>query len=154
MEKLNEKDLVAKAKETMAVDEEIRRGQLEPGKPLPSNVVNPLPGSAGHYCLDPNGNYQPKWMSLRINRTSEDMPSRQPFNLIRGDKDGKPVHQRWNVKLGIWVDVPPEIIQILGTTEVEEVSFDIRNANPITDDGAQVVTKRIPRFSYSVMPSA
>ena len=142
---LNEAKL-AKAASTAVSESEMTKSQLVPGKPLPEGVDNPPIGQVGHYCEDPQGNYQPSWMQLMIHKTHDDMPERQYF------RSGK---ASWRVKTGTWVDVPPEIITLLSNTVVEEIEMDLRTANPLSEDGGvQRVVNRIPRFSTSILPSA
>jgi hypothetical protein len=142
--KISEKDLVQSADAAIKV-EEFESSQIVAGQPIPDDIENPDPGRPGHYCLDIDGNYQPKWTCLHIHRTSNDTPERQFFAC------GK---RTWRVKTGQWVDVPPEIITILNLTVMQEIEMDITKANPIADRGVEKVVREIPRFSTSVMPSA
>lgn len=141
---LDEKALVVKADSAVA-EEELKSAVAVPGKPLPEDYDNIEIGKLGHLCLDPQGNYQPTWSSLMIHRTHDGIPERQYF--CNGT-------QSWRVKTGDWVDVPPEIISLLECTVQEEVEMDITKANPLMEDNVIRVTRKIPRFSTNILPSA
>lgn len=116
-----------------------------PGKPLPEGLVNKPAGVYGHFCLDPRGNYQPRWASLKIHKQHENMPQRQYFN-----HNGK----SWLVTVGAWVDVPPEILILLGYTEQEIISMDLEQSNLLVDRNVPKVVDRVQRFGYTAIPSA
>jgi hypothetical protein len=142
--KISERDLVKSADNAIKV-EEFEKSQIIGGQPLPEDFENPDPGKPGHKCVDIDGNYQPLWTALHIHRTSDDTPERQFFACgIRS----------WRVRTGVWVDVPPEIINILNLTVMSEIEMDITKANPLADRGVERVVREIPRFSTSVVPSA
>jgi len=142
--RLDEKGLAKAAKSALS-EHEMEASQVIAGKPLPEGFVNPEIGKPGHYCLDPSGNYQPTWASLKIHKTGEDIPERQFF------QNGK---RHWRVQTGVWVDVPPEIINLLECMVLEEVEMDFRTANPLMTGGVSKVVNKIPRFSTSLIPSA
>ena len=142
--KISERDLVKSADNAIKV-EEFESSQTIAGGPLPDDFENPDPGQMGHKCVDIDGNYQPTWTCLHIHRTSDSMPERQFFAC--GVKT-------WRVRTGMWVDVPPEIINILNLTIMQEIEMDITKANPLADRGVVKTVREIPRFSTSVVPSA
>ena len=143
--KLNEEDLVGAAEETVAAEAIPKKDQIVSGRPLPEGFENPEIGKLGHYCIDPKGRYQKNWYQLKIAKTDESMPSRQYF--CNGASE-------WWVKIGVWVDVPPELMSVLENAEVEVIEMDVRNANLLTDEGVRKVVNKVPRFSYQVLPSA
>ena len=126
-------------------EKDLEKSQVVKGKPLPEDFVNPEPGEPGHKCLDPEGNYQPDWTCLHIHRVDDGTPNRQFF--AAGSRT-------WRVRTGEWVDVPPDIIEILRGTTKTEIEMDITKANPISDRGVEKVIRKIPRFSTSQMSSA
>jgi len=115
-----------------------------PGFPLPEGYNNPQAGSVAHLCLDSKGIYQPSWSSLKIHK-GDGMPTRQPFNCAG---------RRYRVLIGQWVDVPPEIIEVLSMAVVQSVryGYDISDALGQVE-GIEIVDET-PRFAYSVIPSA
>jgi len=115
------------------------------GKPLPEGFVNPPRGKPGHRCLDQRNLYQPKWFSLILHKINENMPQRQYFNM-----NGK----QWLVQVGVWVDVPKEIITLLGYTEQEVISMNMKDSDMITNRSVPMVVDRVPRFSTSMIASA
>lgn len=140
----NEYELAEQAAKKAAV-EAAEVGKPIAGQPLPHGIVNPPCGTPGHMCLDPKGLYQPTWYSLKIHKVSDNMPSRQYFNL-----NGK----SWYVTIGVWVDVPPEILIVLADTDQQVISMNIERSNLQTDRGVPVVVDVVPRFSYNSASSA
>lgn len=126
-------------------DEAMRHEGVVPGKPLPEDFDNPPLGDRGHLCLDPQGNYRPRWSCIKIHKMDENAPSYQFFNM-NGMKR--------KVKLGIWVDVPPFIVTLLDDCEEEVISMDIEKSNPLIHDHVPMVVDKHPRFSFSCNPSA
>ena len=123
---------------------------IEPGKPvhgksLPDGFENLAAGVYGHHCIDPRGIYRRNWVCLKLHKQHDNMPQRQYFN-----HNGK----SWLVEVGTWVDVPPEIMSLLSLTEQEVISMDIGQANLLIDRNVPKVVDRIPRFSYTAIPSA
>jgi len=114
------------------------------GDPLPEDFINPPAGDVNHKCLDPRGNYQPKWAQLRIAKGAN-LSKHQIFNCA-----GK----MWHVAIGGWVDVPPEVINVLGMTDQEVISMDIENANPLVDKFVPTVVDIVPRFNWGSRASA
>jgi len=118
----------------------------QPGQPLPEGFENaPIGAPRGHYCLDTRGRYQPDWYALKLHKTSDNMPHRQYFNM-----NGK----GWYVEVGVWVDVPPQIVTILGYTEQQVISMDVTSQALMSERGATKVVDVVPRFSYTFVPSA
>ncbi len=115
------------------------------GKPLPVGFINPAAGTYGHFCVDPRGVYRKNWLCLKLHKQHENMPQRQYFN-----RNGK----SWLVEVGAWVDVPPAIMSLLGLTEQEVITMDLEGANLLIDRNVPQVVDRIPRFSYTAIPSA
>jgi len=117
----------------------------QPDEPLPKGFTNPPAGQAGHRCLDPNGVYRPSWFSLLLHK-SEGMPERQPFNCA-----GK----KYSVRVGDWVDVPPEIIEVLRMSEHAMVAYDERQSGDLQSGPPRPrEVGRRPRFNYNVYASA
>ena len=142
-EQMNEQQMADMAQATIPKGPDPVR--FVPHKPLPEDFVNPVAGIVGHKCLDPRGNYKPDWYCLKLNKASENMPQRQYFN-----HNGR----EWLVEVGVWVDVPPQIITILSYTEQEVVSMDISKVNLVVDRSVPRVVDLVPRFSFSVLASA
>ena len=149
--KMDEARLASEAGAALAEKQEQQASEKELfvlGKPLPDDFVNPECGTMGHRCVQIVGGqqvYRPDWVQLKIHKLSENMPSRQFFCL-----NGR----QWYVQVGVWLDAPAEILGILERTEVEVISMDIQNANPLTTDGVEKVVERVPRFAYTSLPSA
>jgi len=116
------------------------------GRPLPPEFQNPPGGDINHLCLDPAGNYRPGWFQVKIHKTGETIGLARQFFNIGGYKA--------RVAVGMWVDVPAKIIMCLADTEREIHTMDIATANPLIENYVPLVIDTVPRFSYSVLPSA
>lgn len=141
-QRLNEEQL----KQMADKREGTRAGALpEAGKQLPRGFDNPEPGDSRHRCVDPHGAYQPSWYCLLLH-DGEGMPQRQSFNCAG---------RKYSVRVGEWVDVPPEIIEVLRSAEVSTVRYDqADDADLATGVPRPMSVARRPRFNYSVLPSA
>lgn len=136
--KLDEKKLAEAADSGVAVD------VVRDGRPLPDSIDNPQCGTYGHYCLDPQKNYQKSWYQLKLHKV-DGMPQRQWFNCA-----GK----KYKVLVGAWVDVPPWVIEVLSMCVEQQVrqGYDISDPLGMTER-TEIVDEK-PRFSYSSLPSA
>lgn len=116
--------------------------QWIPGKPAPEGAKNPPPGAPGHRCLDPDGKYQPTWFSVHIDR-GPTVPAQQYFASNGGG---------YRVRTGEWVDVPPEIVEVMRSCTY----IDTRTTVVNTTEGPkrQNQSVEVPRFSFSALPSA
>jgi hypothetical protein len=130
-----------------AVKRENQEPEPQPtrSQPLPEGFENPPPGEAGHKCTDLKKRYRPDWVCIYIDNT-HGVAGRLPIN--RTGKDGKPV--LWNVRTGMWVDVPRDIYENLASIKYDEVEYDPNATNPLYKDRGEVVRKTRPRFQISV----
>lgn len=141
---MDEQELADRAKESLPIKEEATPPGPKEGKRLPDDFINPAPGIQGHLCLDPNGIYRPNWVCLRIAKSNENMPQNQYFNM-----NGK----QWLVRIGGWVDVPPEIVTLLLYTDQEVISMDISGQALTVNQCVPKVVDLVPRFSYTALAS-
>ena len=114
------------------------------GQPLPDGFQNPPGGSMGHRCLDPRGIYHKDWYCLKLHK-SDGMPTRQHFNCA-----GK----SYKILVGAWVDVPPEIMNVLSMAVVQEIKHGYDISDPLGVAEKRLVVNETPRFSFSSIPSA
>ena len=116
------------------------------GKPLPSDFENPPSGEPIHRCIDQYGRYQPEWSQVFIHKTAL-VGSTQMF-LGKND-------EFYRVAVGTWADVPPEVVSALKETTYDQVEMAPKvEGTGLSTYGMQRVVNRIPRFQYSVVPSA
>ena len=150
MAKRDEAALMEEAKDLVVEEEVVLDAKKRAGHPLPEQIENPKIGTIGHYCLDPDGNFQPTWMQLMIHRTDDSVPTRQFFayNSTKGES------KTWYVSTGAWVDVPPELVGVLNDAVVEVIEMNVDKANPSLDPSVEKIVKKVPRFSYNLLPSA
>jgi hypothetical protein len=142
---MDERRLAEIASSRVKVEDDVEPGKPIPGRPLPEGLINPPCGQRGHYCVDPQGRYQPDWYALKLHKTSENMPQRQYFN-----QNGK----SWFVQVGTWVDVPPQILTILKYTEQQVISMDMTDTALRSGRSVPRVVDVVPRFSYTAERSA
>ena len=149
--KLNEAELIRKADE-VADAKELRGVIPIPDSRLPDGFENPPCGHQAHRCVDLNNIYRPKWFQVKLHR-GESMPDRLTFNGAG---------RQYSVKVGVWCDLPPEIVEVLSMCVVSELRAESENlpdAAQVTNQAAalaqavEVIDER-PRFSYTVLPSA
>lgn len=114
------------------------------GEKIPEDFPNPPVGEMGHYCMDPEGRYRPDFMQLKLHG-SKNMPSRQFFSVNKKSA---------YVRVGKWVDVPRFVITALSMTEIEKTHMDYDGTDLVLNDFVPKVVERVPRFAYSVFPSA
>ncbi len=115
------------------------------GVPLPEGFVNAEAGQPDHLCLDPKGRYQPTWSSVYISRSRE-TPERQYFL----DEKAQPIH----VRTDMWVDVPPSVVNALRTCRTARITRGSLSNEGLTSALAEVESAPLPRFQFSVIPSA
>lgn len=117
----------------------------DPGKPIPKRFDNPPPGEAGHKCIDLQGLYDPSWHCLLLHGY-EGAPKRQVFKCA-----GRP----YRVRYGQWVDVPPEIIEVLSMAEVATIkSAEVDEESLVAGPARPVIVGKTPRLNYSTRASA
>ena len=115
------------------------------GSQFPEKVANPDPGKTGHYCIDLKGRYDPTWKSVLIHKTPQ-TPDRQAFISENCEILG--------VRVGEWVDVPPEVAMTLEDTTIDRIMMQDVDNPDLAVMGQEVVVKSEPRFQYSVRDSA
>lgn len=114
------------------------------GKPIPSGFKNPEPGQVGRFCLDLEGNYNPRWVQLKIDKTREKQRDPQTF----------PLGKRWGIPLDKWVDAPPEVIIAL------QDAIETHHETTYSDDSVklgihpEIMPIERKRFFWSVIASA
>ena len=118
----------------------------EAGKKLPDGFVNPPIGKRGHLCLDPQGRYQPDWKSIKIHRTAQDMPDDLPF--VCAD------NQPRLVRIGVWVDVPPDMADAVTSIEETVRSQNFDKGLLMSGDPPEMQIITMPVYNVSVIPSA
>lgn len=136
----NESEM-AKLAEKVAVN---ARDGVEKGKRLPEDFVNPPLGDRKHLCLDLQGRYAPHWSQVQIVKG----------DLVGGSQFFNSAGRKKRLKVGVWGDCPPEVVEMLQDTVVEEMEMDIDAANPLVTDHVATVVNTIPRFNVRVIPSA
>jgi len=104
---------------------------------------NPEPGKDGHKCIMPDGRYNPKWKCIMISANDS-----TPDRVYAQSHDGSR-----SVKVGVWVDVPPEVATALTGAGHDETSTDNTKALGGPHQ-AKTVVRRVQRFSVSVRDSA
>jgi len=114
-----------------------------PGKPMPEDYENPKGGSMGHLCVH-DGIYQPTWSCLKLHKV-DGMPTRQSFNCAG---------RRYKVLVGVWVDVPPEVTNVLAMANVQHVKHGYNLSDALGAVEEREVVDETPRFGYSIIPSA
>lgn len=116
----------------------------EPGKPLAKKWRNPKCGKEGHYCVDRQGNYQPDFVQLFIQRGPTTAAS-LPFNNAQ-----EKTH--FFLPTDRWVDAPAWIVAHLRRA-VEDHMVEDPDADPRTHDEQprEIVEKR--RFFFEALPS-
>lgn len=119
--------------------------QLIAGMVPPPGFENPPRGEPSHRCLDSAGRYQPTWSCVYISRSRE-MPERQYFL----DENAQPIH----VTTDMWVDVPPSVVNALRSCRESRITRGTLTNEGLTKALAEVATNHVPRFQYSVVPSA
>lgn len=129
----------------MIIDGPRKDDSPAPGKALLPDHPNPPVGDPGHLCLDLQGRYQPDWLSLMIMETPNTQ-SHLPFN--------GPKRERWNVKVGVWVDVPPYVVQQLADLKYDDIKMDYKTDMGLSSDRVEVVKKTSLAFQFSYRPSA
>jgi hypothetical protein len=134
--------------EALAEKQKVEKTPTSPwvaGEPAPEDEENPPPGKPGHRCIDPQGRYQPTWMSLYLEKNA-DTPMRQ-YVSANNSAGG------YRITTGEWVDVPPEVVEVLRGCVYEEHEM---RAVPTADGDVrrERVTRQVPRFSLSSLPSA
>ena len=125
---------------------------VTPTVPLPKDLgawpeilPNPEIGKPGHFCLDPQNRYRKNWSSIYIHKNTQ-MPTRQSFL----DENANPLR----VMTGMWVDVPPCVVQTVQECNYEELSMSTKSDATGLATNMERVTKMTPRFQFSVVPSA
>jgi hypothetical protein len=146
----NEADLIREAEKEKMAEKEVPAPVH--GKPLPEGFVNPPGGHPGHRCVEPGtGRYNKTWFCLKLHG-GENMAQRQSFNCAG---------RKFSVRVGQWVDVPPEVIEVLATCTIQTLRAEAQNLPDLVGTSGSdplaaavdVVDER-PRFSYTAVPSA
>ncbi len=145
--------------ESQLLAEEARRGKpkvvveepqapefvFKDGQPLPEGFVNPPKGSVGHKCLDPQGVYRKSWHQLKLARIFDHQQDPQFFGC--GD-------QAYNVPLDVWVDVPPEIINVLADAVETHHEQIVTPESLLLGRRPTHITRSRSRFMYQSLASA
>ena len=115
------------------------------GRPMPKGFENPRPGEHGHFCHDPWGNYQPEWKSVLIHKVHDAQADPQSFPV-----GGR----RWQVKLGVWTDVPPEVVESLRSAVEEHHEMNFKPQDMVLGKEVEHKVTTRPRFFWQEMASA
>ena len=124
----------------------------EPGKPLPKGFDNPPPGDPGHRCIDLQGKYRPDWVCIRIEKTPQ-VQDRLPF-MVKESEDPKAVPQTYQVKTGMWVDVPKCLYEGAASLKYQKIETNFHSTDPLTKEGFEQVVEEKPALFVSALPSA
>lgn len=113
-------------------------------KPLPEGFENPPCGEDGHFCVTRGGIHMANWFQLKIFRIHAHQEDPQNF----------PLGRTLQVKLEVWTDVPPEIIESLKCAIEEHHDQDITDSTFMLGDVPEITTTTRRRFQYEHMKSA
>jgi len=115
------------------------------GLPLPPDTTNPPCGEHGHMCLDSFGKYQPSWAAVYIHKTPE-VPEAQAFFDDKADTILVPT--------GRWWDVPATVVRTLQDTRSPTITRESKSGHDLSSAMADPNRGTVPRWQYSVIPSA
>lgn len=120
--------------------------EIAEGRRLPEGFENPPCGTRGHRCIDFSGRYDPKgFVQLKIEKVREEQTDPQSFNCA---------DNHYNVPLGVWVDAPISIVNILD--DAVETTYEQQPVHDAISRGTFPTTKvnERRRFMYYVLESA
>lgn len=114
------------------------------GSPLPEGFKNPKCGNEGHFCIDGQGRYNPKWMQVIVHPTPEFQDN--VFVGLNGKTGLFIVNQ--------WFDYPPWMVKRLRDTKIgKPITYSVE-PTPDNPFGQKTDIVKVPRFHFEVLPSA